>query len=78
MNFLLTLVLSHDKITSRCPESKSGLTPTRLYWQLQMRPSAIDIDGLVSCEQIKEIVKDFVIGGDCADSKSNGPQGPQE
>jgi hypothetical protein len=43
-----------------------------------MRPSGIVVDGLISCEYSNEIVKDFVIGGGYADSKSNGPEGPQK
>jgi hypothetical protein len=48
------------------------------HWQLQMRPSGIVVDGLISCEYSIEIVKEFVIGGGYADSKSNGPQGPKK
>jgi hypothetical protein len=43
-----------------------------------MRPSGIVVDGLISCERSIEIMKEFLIGGDYADSKSNGPQGPQK
>jgi hypothetical protein len=43
-----------------------------------MRPSEKNVDGLISCEYSDVIMKDFLIGGDCADSKSNGPQGPQK
>jgi hypothetical protein len=59
-------------------ESKSGFTPTQNNWQLQMRPSEKNNDGLISCEYLIVILKQFVIGGECADSKSNGPQGPQK
>ncbi len=54
-------------------ESKSGFTPTQINWQLQMRPSGKVIDGLISCEDVTVNLKQFVIGGECADSKSNGP-----
>jgi hypothetical protein len=50
-----------------------ALPPTQINWQLQMRPSENVVDGLISCEYSNEIMKDFVIGGKCADSKSNGP-----
>jgi hypothetical protein len=43
-----------------------------------MRPSGKVVDGLISCEYKNEIMKEFVIGGKSADSKSNGPQGPQK
>jgi hypothetical protein len=74
----LTQKVRRDKLISRCPEIKSGFIPHSTHWQLQMRPSGIVVDGLISCEYSNEIIKEFVIGGGYADSKSNGPQGPQE
>jgi hypothetical protein len=43
-----------------------------------MRPSEKVVDGLISCEYQIVILKEFVIGGEGADSKPNGPQGPQK
>jgi hypothetical protein len=33
----------------------------------------VAVDGLISCEKSNVFMKDFVIGGERADSQSNGP-----
>jgi hypothetical protein len=54
-------------------KARVALSPLDPNWQLQMRPSENVVDGLIYCEYSNEFVKEFVIGGGYADSKSNGP-----
>jgi hypothetical protein len=60
-------------MTLRCPESRAASIPLNLNGDYQLRPSLFVADGLVFCEKSKVIEQDFVIGGESADSQSNGP-----